>query len=94
LPEIEEPKTPISAFDYTSDGSSVTITGYIGAYTDVVIPSAINGLPVTKIASRAFVNCTTLTSVIIPDSVTSIGSSAFDGCSKLTSVYYKGSAGT
>ncbi|MBO5773374.1 MAG: leucine-rich repeat domain-containing protein, partial [Clostridia bacterium] len=34
----------------------------------------------------AFSGCSSLTSVVIPDSVTSIGSDAFSGCSSLTSV--------
>ncbi len=41
---------------------------------------------VTTIGNSAFSNCSTLTSVTIPESVTSIGASAFDGCSGLTSV--------
>ena len=34
----------------------------------------------------AFSDCTSLTSVTLPDSVTSIGNFAFDDCSSLTSV--------
>jgi len=44
------------------------------------------------IAEYAFSNCSSLTSITIPDSVTSIGYGAFYNCSGLTNVYYKGSA--
>ena len=50
------------------------------------IPSTYRDLPVTSIEGSAFQNCSSLTSITIPDSVTSIGSSAFTFCFSLTSI--------
>ncbi|MBP3289413.1 MAG: leucine-rich repeat domain-containing protein, partial [Alistipes sp.] len=41
---------------------------------------------VTKIGEYAFSNCSSLTSVTIPDSVTEIGAYTFNNCSSLTSI--------
>ena len=56
----------------------------------VLIPSTVTynktTYSVTSIGEYAFYNCSSLTSVSIPNSVTSIGWSAFDGCSSLASI--------
>lgn len=67
--------------------NTIIITDCDEAATDIVIPSTIDGLPVTDIASDAFSDCSSLTSVTIPDSVISISYGAFGGCRNLTDVY-------
>ncbi len=51
--------------------------------TDIVIPSEIDGLPVTTIGKEAFNGCYKLTNIVIPNSVTKICRSAFQDCKKL-----------
>ncbi len=67
-------------------GSEYEISGYVGESADVIIPAIYKGKPVTSIGRSAFSECTSITSVVIPNSVTSIGYMAFDYCPLLTSV--------
>jgi len=72
---------------YKVEGETVSVVKCDkNASGELVIPSFYEGKPVTSIGNGAFYDCSSLTSVTIPDSVTSIGRSAFSGCSKLTSV--------
>lgn len=68
------------------DPSTNTITKCDSAVTSAVIPSEIDGEPVTAIGDSAFRECDALTSITIPDSVTVIKEHAFDGCSQLKDV--------
>ena len=77
--------TDNSAFTYVNHGDSIEITGFNNSISDVVIPSEIEGLPVTAISVGAFY-LSTITSIEVPDSVTSIGEMAFLGCTSLKSV--------
>ena len=75
----------------TVDSRDANATTNGNAYwMDVSIPKSIISdeieYSVVAIGNAAFVNCSGLTSVTIPESVTSIGGSAFEGCSGLTSV--------
>ena len=83
-------------FSFFYDGEQGYLMGYYGSETDVTLPAffrAYDGTFITKYAiyDYAFVYCTGLTSVTIPDSVTSIGEYAFEGCYKLVEVYNKSS---
>lgn len=77
--------TDNSAFTYVNHGDSIEITGFDNSVSDVVIPSEIEGLPVTAISVGAFY-LSAITSIEIPDTVTSIGEMAFLGCTSLKSV--------
>ena len=71
---------------YTVSNGKVTITACNTSAISVVIPETIEGYPVTEIGYYAFYDCTSLTSVAIPNSVTSIGDHAFMSCASLASV--------
>ena len=70
----------------TFDKKTGTVTDCDSSVTKANIPHTIKGVTVTSIGDQAFYNCTSLTSVTIPDSVTSIGDRAFRYCISLTSV--------
>ena len=79
-------ETQSGDWEYSVTANKATITRYTGDETAVEIPSEIGGYSVTSIGGYAFNNCTSLTSITIPNSVTSIGNWAFSGCSSLTSI--------
>ena len=67
-------------FSLSGDQTHYIVTGYSG------IPSQFNGKPVAKIGESAFEDCTTLTSVSIPDSVTHIGPYSFTNCAAIKNI--------
>lgn len=80
------PLSSQAQFNYvTNIDATLTITAYTGPGGPVVVPSTIDGLPVTGIGSAAFYDAF-VDSVILPDSITSFGTSAFAGCFELTDI--------
>ena len=66
---------------YESDG--ITIDGYDGDATDLVIPSEIDGITVTQIGSNAFRECNSLKKVTIPGTIWEIHTNAFRECENI-----------
>ena len=72
--------------EYINYGDYIEISGCDDYVTDVVIPSEIDGVPVTSIGDSTFSNCSSLTLIEIPNSVTNIGTDSVISCSSLTSI--------
>lgn len=86
----EASANPIEEFTYELSGNEMTITGYTGTATKVIIGSTytIDGVEYTVvgIAESAFEANTEITSVVIPETVKTIGDYAFYDCTALTDV--------
>lgn len=85
-PDASAQYTEGLVFELNADGNEYAVTEYTGKSTDVVIPQDYNGYPVTTIGAGAFAECTSITSVSIPEGVVSIGDYAFSSCSSLKTI--------
>ena len=85
--EITEKKTyHYETLTYEKYEDYIEITGGTPSIGMLIIPAEIDGLPVKKIAAKAFNERLDLQSVSIPDGVTEIGYWAFNCCGNLSSI--------
>lgn len=73
-------------YEVNKDGT-VTITGYTGPDTEVVVPEEIEGLPVTAFTKELFAYNREMILVELPAGITEIPAEAFYGCSALRNVF-------
>ena len=74
-------------FLYTVADGEITITANCGNESVVIVPDAINGLPVTKIGKKAFHRCRSVTRIYLPESIKTLETGAFTWCDHLESIH-------
>ena len=75
----------VSDLQYFNNGFFIIIEDCdFDAEGELIIPSTIEGVPVTRIVQYAFQNARKLTNIVIPNSISVIERGAFRGCSKIT----------
>lgn len=79
------PQLPETTDGLRFDAATGSIIGYDGSAATVVVPSVLDGIPVTTIASLAPQQgiSSSIETLILPNSVQAIGSNAFTACSRL-----------
>lgn len=86
LPDYE-PYADYNGFTYkVRTDDTVVINGYSGEETDIVIPSEIDGYPVTRIGEDSF-SGREIKSLVISEGIREIGEGAFSWCNEITEVY-------
>lgn len=60
---------------------------YLGSETEVILPRAIDDVPVAAVGKNTFYLYTAIQKVVVPDSVTRIEASAFSGQKRLQTLY-------
>lgn len=82
LSVLAQAANPASDFKYdlADDNVSVIITYYKGNAKNVVIPSSIEGLPVSTLGAGVFHQNDNIESVVMPDTIKLIGEDGYKGC--------------
>ena len=80
------------SFMYKEYSTYVSIIGFDGEETEVVIPSTFNSKPVTKIEKSVFENCANIIIITISENIENIGANAFKNCTSLSQIKFNAKA--
>lgn len=77
----------IYAFEKPND---ISLKEIISDETEIVLPSHIDGVPVTSIESYAFVKCRNLKKLTLPENIHWMSNKAFEKAPALQEIVFKG----
>lgn len=84
--EPDNTKYSAGNFYYHVHEGYVSICGYVGDDTEIIIPSNIAGSPVSEIESKAFDGCNTIETITIPETVDTLYDDSFSEMTSLKKV--------
>ncbi len=84
--ETDTTKYSAGNFYYHVHEGYVSVCGYVGDDTEIIIPSNIAGSPVSEIESKAFDGCNTIETITIPETVDTLYDDSFSGMTSLKKV--------
>lgn len=84
--EPDNTKYSAGNFYYHVHEGYVSICGYVGDDTEIIIPSNIAGSPVSEIESKAFDGCDTIEKITISETVDTLYDDSFSGMTSLKKV--------
>ncbi len=85
-PDDESTTSNITYTQHADD--TVSVSGYTGTDTSIVVSATAGGLPVTSIGN--VFQGSNITSITLPDTVTTLSASAFENCTSLSKITAKG----
>ncbi len=84
-PAPSEPASASACFSVREGMLYFDSRSYAGG-SELIVPDTLDGQKITSLSDGCFENCTSLTSVVLPNSLETIGKHAFRGCTALRGI--------
>lgn len=89
MADYREKTNPTWVYEIKDNAVTITACGDENS-TQIIVPTQLEGLPVTAISENAFARCGKVQTILIPDTVTSVAANAFSGCASLQTIGFAG----